>query len=59
MRRRILIGTNVLRQHLFHSLIELLKTVISLIYAEEIQQGKDISEVGSNALDDKAFRVDW
>jgi hypothetical protein len=55
MRRRILLDTNVLRQKHFLSMIKWLQTVINLINAEEIQLGKDIPEVGSNALEEQAF----
>ena len=55
MRRKISMNTKVLRQKLFLSMIKWLQAVINLIDAEEIQQGKDIPEVGSNALEEQAF----
>jgi hypothetical protein len=58
-RRRILLDTNVVRQKLFLSMIKWLQTVIDIINAEEIQLGKDITEVGLNAVKEQAFPVDW
>jgi hypothetical protein len=40
-------------------MIKWLQRVINLINAEEIQLGKDIPEVGSNAEGEQAFPVDW
>ena len=59
MRRRISMNTNVLRQKLFLSMIKWIKTVNNVRNAEEIQLGKDIPDVGSNAVEEQAFPVDW
>jgi hypothetical protein len=59
MRRRISMNSNVLRQKLFLSMIKWLQTVINVRNAEEIQLGKDIYDVGSNAVEEQTFPVDW
>jgi hypothetical protein len=52
-------NTNVLRQKLFLSMIKWLQTVINVRNTEEIQLGKDIPDVGSNAVEARTFPVDW
>jgi hypothetical protein len=52
-------NSNVLRQKLFLSKIKWLQTVINVRNAEEIQLGKDIPDVRSNAVEEQTFPVDW
>jgi hypothetical protein len=59
MRKRISMNTNVLRQKHFLSMIKWLQTVINVRNAEEIQLSKDIPDVGSNAVEEQTFPVDW
>jgi hypothetical protein len=40
-------------------MIKWLQTVIIVRNAEEIQLGKDTPDVGSNAVEEQTFPVDW
>jgi hypothetical protein len=52
-------NTNILRQKLFLSIKKWLQTVINVRNAVEIHLGKDIPDVGSNAVEEQTFPVDW